>query len=58
MNARHVKQHEKHVRRGITANPVLHVIRRDIGLELLTAPLVVPAWWGLWKVCDVVWGWK
>lgn len=37
---------------------VLGRVRRDVGGALLTGWLVVPIWWGLWKVCDAIWGMK
>lgn len=37
---------------------VLGAVRRDVGSALMTGWLVVPIWWGLWKVCDAVWDLK
>jgi len=33
-------------------------VARDVVAGLVTAPVVVPIWWGLWKVCDALWGRK
>lgn len=37
---------------------VLREIGRALTTALITAPLVVPIWWAMWKVCDVLWGMK
>ena len=34
---------------------VMGQLRREIPTVLLTAPVTVPVWWGLWKVCDALW---
>ncbi len=34
---------------------MLRQLRRDIPTVLITAPVTVPVWWGLWKVCDALW---
>lgn len=31
---------------------------REIRREVFLVPVVVPLWWGAWKVCDALWGLK
>jgi hypothetical protein len=30
-------------------------MKREIPTLLITAPIVVPIWWLLWKACDSLW---
>ena len=50
---RHMNQRES--RTAVIADRLTEPIRREIPSLLITAPIVVPIWWALWKVCDSLW---
>jgi hypothetical protein len=53
-----VRSHRIHSPTRTRRQRAMAVIHRDVGGALLSAPVVVPIWWGLWKVCDTFWGMK
>jgi hypothetical protein len=55
MRARHARQAEKHVEHEFPGQRLLREVHREVRTELLVSPIVVPLWWGLWKLCDTVW---
>lgn len=44
--------------RSTPTRRALRRVVREIGKEVVLVPVVVPLWWGAWKVCDLLWGLK
>ena len=55
LRARHARQAEKHVEPEYPGQRLLRELHDVLRLELLASPIVVPLWWGLWKLCDTLW---
>lgn len=53
----HVAETRSNTARTV-AGHVLSEIRRDVVAAVVTGPLVVPIWWGIWKLCDTLWTMK
>ncbi len=55
----HLSKPVKRSRRTtLVARHIAREIRRDVPTVLVTSPLVVPIWWGVWKLCDTLWSLK
>ena len=59
VTARHAHPGQRHAdRKGMFTDRIRDELWKEIPALVITSPIVVPVWWGIWKLCDILYGMK